>query len=246
MAKLHYDFDGDVAVVTGAASGIGLEILNALARSGARVHGFDVERPETVESGPGGEPVFHRVDLRDDGEIRAAVEAVLEAEGRIDLLVNNAGITRDGVLWKMEDADWEDVLAVNLSGAWRVLRAIAPHMRDRERGRVVQIASVNGLRGKFGQSNYAASKAGLIGMTRAAARELGPRGITVNAVAPGMIDTPMAAAIPAEVVQRAVDESALGRLGRPADVAGAVLFLLSDEAAHVTGVVLRVDGGQLS
>ena len=146
----------------------------------------------------------------------------------------------------MSDEDWSAVLDVNLTGAQRVLRAVAPHMREHSHGRVVQVASVNGLRGKFGQTNYAASKAGLIGLTRAAARELGPRGITVNAVAPGMIDTPMSRALPEEVVQRAVGESANGRLGTTEDVVSAILFLLSEDAAHVTGVVLRVDGGQLS
>jgi acetoacetyl-CoA reductase/3-oxoacyl-[acyl-carrier protein] reductase len=242
MGTASWDFTGDVALVTGASSGIGFAIARALGAAGARVHGLDVASP--AEAGENVE--HHSVDLRDDEAVRAAVADVAEREKRIDLLANVAGITRDGALWKLSAEDWDAVLDVNLTAAWRVLRAVAPHMRAAGRGRIVQIASVNGLRGKFGQANYAASKAGLIGLTRAAARELGPKGITINAIAPGMIETPMAAALAPEVLERARAEACLGRLGTPEQVADAALFLLSDAAAHVTGTVLCVDGGQLA
>jgi NAD(P)-dependent dehydrogenase (short-subunit alcohol dehydrogenase family) len=186
------------------------------------------------------------VDVRDARAVKSAVDAIAGTEGRIDHLVNNAGCTRDRALWNLSEEDWSEVLDVNLTGAFHVLQSVAHHMRARRSGRIVQIASINGMRGRFGQANYAASKAGLIGLTRTAARELGPSGITVNAVAPGMIETPMTERLPEAIRSRAVAETATGRLGLPADVVGAVLFLLSEQAAHVTGHVLVVDGGQLA
>jgi 3-oxoacyl-[acyl-carrier protein] reductase len=242
MGTLSFDFTGDVALVTGSSSGIGRALTSALGAAGARVHGFDRAPPSAGIPGLR----HHAVDLRSGVEIEAAVRAVAESEGRIDHLVNNAGITRDHALWKLADEEWDEVLAVNLSAAFHTLRAVAPLMRARGSGRVVNVASVNALRGKFGQANYAASKAGLVGLTRAAARELGPRGITVNAVAPGMIETPLSAALAPEILERARAESCNGRLGAPEDVVSAILFLLSAQAAHVTGTVLTVDGGQLA
>ncbi|MBI5433624.1 MAG: 3-oxoacyl-ACP reductase FabG [Planctomycetes bacterium] len=241
MARWRADFAGEVAVVTGGAAGIGLAIADALSDAGARVHVLDRQAGTS-----NGGVRFHTVDLRSTREVEEAIAAIDGAEGRIDFLVNNAGLTRDAVLWKLDDSAWEDVLDVNLTGAFRCLRAVVPAMRRRNAGRVVQIASINGLRGKFGQANYSASKAGLIGLTRTAARELGRFGITVNALAPGMIETKMTTTLPEEVRARALQETAVGRLGTPEDVAAAVLFLLSDAAKHVTGQVLCVDGGQMA
>ena len=242
MGRLVADFRDDVALVTGASSGIGLEVARSLARAGARVHALDLAPPPD----PGAGLVHHAVDVRSSEVVEEAVTGIVGDEGGLDLAVIAAGITRDRALWNLDDASWGDVLAVNLTGAFHVLRAVAPAMRARRSGSIVTIASVNGLRGRFGQANYAASKAGLVALTRTAARELGPRGIRVNTIAPGLIETPMSAVLPAEVRERSRAETCLGRLGRPADVAGAALFLLSEAAAHVTGAVLLVDGGQLA
>lgn len=242
MGTLHYDFSGDVAVVTGGARGIGAAIVSALAAAGARVHVFDACEPQEVVPGV----TVHRVDLRDAAAVNSAVDAVLAESGSVQLLVNNAGVTRDAPLWKLAEEDWQTVLDVNLTGAFRVLAALAPSMREARCGRIVQIASINGMRGKFGQANYSASKAGLIGLTRTAALELGRRGITVNAVAPGLIDTEMTAELPPEIRAKALEESALGKAGRAEDIASTVLFLLSDAARHITGIVVPVDGGQLA
>jgi acetoacetyl-CoA reductase/3-oxoacyl-[acyl-carrier protein] reductase len=171
--------------------------------------------------------------------------AALGKEGLLpDILVNNAGITRDGVIWKLLDEDWDRVLDVNLTGAFRMIRAAVAGMREKGAGAIVNMASINGERGKFGQANYSASKAGLIALTKTAARELGRFGIRVNAVAPGLIDTSMSESIPSSVLLKAREETLLDRVGDPIDVAHAVLFLSSDLASHITGQVLRVDGGQ--
>jgi acetoacetyl-CoA reductase/3-oxoacyl-[acyl-carrier protein] reductase len=174
--------------------------------------------------------------------VRAAVEALPRPPA---LLVNNAGITRDRSLTKMSDDEWGSVIAVNLTGAFHMIRAVAPGMVAAGFGRIVNITSINGIRGKFGQANYTAAKAGLIGLTKTSARELGPKGISVNAVAPGMVLTEMALALPAEFRDRALQETVLKRLVEPADVANAVVFLLSDAARMITGQVLQVDSGQL-
>ena len=229
-------FEGRAAVVTGGARGIGRGIAERLAQRGAEVHVFD------REEGPPAEGVaFHAVDITDSTSVAAAVAALPRAPV---LLVNNAGITRDRSLLKMSDAEWDSVIDVNLTGAFHVLRALAPGMVAAGYGRVVNVVSINGLRGKFGQANYSASKAGLIGLTKTAARELGPKGVTVNAVAPGMVLTEMTLALAEEHRQRALDETLLKRLPEVEDIAAAVLFLLSDAARMITGEVLRVDAGQ--
>jgi len=229
--------EGRVAVVTGGARGIGLAITRALIDHGVRVHVFDVS--------PGGDDAvpyaFHQVDIADSASV---ADAAAKLPPDVSLLVNNAGITRDRSAVNMSDDEWDAVLSVNLTGAFHMVRALAPAMRKAGYGRIVNITSINGIRGKFGQANYCASKAGLIGLTKALARELGPRGVTVNAVAPGMVMTDMALALPAEIVDKAKAESVLPALATPADVANAVLFLLSDAARGITGEVIRVDAGQ--
>jgi 3-oxoacyl-[acyl-carrier protein] reductase len=228
---------GCVCLVTGGAGGIGSSIGEQLTEMGAQVVSVDVDESDVEGS--------QVCDVSDPAQVRGLVERVVEQHGRLDVLVHAAGITRDRVLWKMADEDWDHVLSVNLSSAFHLLKAAAPHLRASPRGSVVLISSINGERGKFGQANYAASKAGLIGLARTAAKELGASGVRVNVVAPGLIATPMTADLPFDVVATAVDESALQRVGTAQDVARAVLFLCSEMSGHVTGQVLRVDGGQL-
>ncbi|MDH5234831.1 MAG: 3-oxoacyl-ACP reductase FabG [Gemmatimonadota bacterium] len=238
------------ALVTGAGRGIGAAIARALARRGARVALVDMAQVDAAEAvageirAAGGGALALRADVTRFDDAEAAVKRAVAELGRLDLLVCNAGITRDGASWKMSEQAWDAVIDVNLKGCFAFCRAATPLFRAQKSGRIVTIASINGLRGKFGQSNYAASKAGVIGLTRALARELGPSGVTVNCVAPGMVRSEMTAQLPPEVLARAIDESALGRIGEPEDVASAVAFLCSPDARHITGVVLPVDGGQ--
>lgn len=232
----RYEFHDQTALVTGAARGIGRSIADALAAAGARVYGLDI-------GDPGDFPYGY---LTGDVSKSAAVEKAVSSlpDGVPTLLVNNAGITRDRTLGKMSDEEWAAVLSVNLTGAFNLIRTVAPRMAAQGYGRIVNITSINGLRGKFGQGNYAAAKAGLIGLTKTAAREFGRKGVTVNAVAPGMVLTEMARRVPPEVLEQARREAALAELARPEDIAAAVLFLLSDGARSITGEVLRVDAGQ--
>ena len=231
---------GRVALVAGASGGIGRAVVAQLLAAGARVLAVD---REGVAAPPGAESL--PCDLGDRQAIEALFAGLPARTDALHLLVHCAGITADRVLWKLADEDWQRLMSVNLDSAFRLLRGATPWLREAGGGAVVLVTSINGERGKFGQSAYAASKAGMIGLGRTAARELGRFDIRVNLVAPGMIETAMTADLPAEVVQAARDETALGRLGRPEDVARAVLYLLSPWSAHVTGQVLRVDGGQL-
>jgi 3-oxoacyl-[acyl-carrier protein] reductase len=234
---MTHDFSSKTAVVTGGARGIGRVIVEMLAAAGAEVHVFD---REPAAPGPA-RVTHHAVDIASSAAVEAAVASLPRAA---TLLVNNAGITRDKSLWKMTDDEWQSVLTVNLTGSFHLIRALAPGMRAAGYGRIVNVTSINGLRGKFGQANYTASKAGLIGLTKTAARELGSKGITVNAVAPGMVLTEMARSLPKEILDKALAETVMGQLVEPADVASAVLFLLSDAARMITGEVIRVDAGQ--
>lgn len=232
------DFSDRSAVVTGGAQGIGLAIALRLAELGASVHVFDIALPA---DGGDARLVYHEVDITNSAAVNQVVQGLPE---NTTLLVNNAGITRDRSLAKMSDDEWQSVLDINLSGSFYVLRAMVPHMKKAGHGRVVNITSINGLRGKFGQANYTAAKAGLIALTKTAARELGPKGVTVNAVAPGMVMTEMAKKLPQQFIDKAMDEALLPELAEPDDIANAVLFLLSEQARFITGEVLRVDAGQ--
>jgi len=246
VSQRHFEylpttFSGKVILVTGGRSGIGQAVVGHLLLHGATVASLDLS---PVLQG-GQERLAEEVcDVSDAASVQAVVDRVATRFGGIDGLVQSAGVTADAVLWKMREADWRRVLDVNLTGAFLMLRAVTPHLRARQGGSVVNVASINGLRGKFGQANYAASKAGVIALTKTAARELGAFKIRVNAVAPGLVRTPLTASLPEDVIQRAVDEAAIKRVSEADDVAAAVLFLLSELSRQITGETLRVDAGQ--
>ena len=228
------------ALVTGGGSGIGRAIVEALAVD-AWVGALDLDFPH----GAGVAQRLDVVDVRDAAAVNAAVDEIARARGGLDWVVCAAGITRDRVSWKMLDEDWDAVLDVNLSGVFRVARAAAPYLRQSAAGRLVIVGSINGLRGRFGQANYAAAKAGLVGLARSLALEMARDGVTVNVVAPGFIDTPMTATLPQGVRTAAIARTPLGRTGRPDEIAAAVRFLCTEGAGFITGTVLPVDGGQL-
>jgi 3-oxoacyl-[acyl-carrier protein] reductase len=249
---------GRSAIVTGGVTGIGRAIALELARHGINVainyfvydDGFELheEAQRTVREIRELEvqAFCEPCDVRDPDQVNRFVDSARQAIGGPHILVNNAGIGRDRALWRLTDEQWKTVIETNLSGAFYMIRAVAPHMRRQGDGKIVNISSVHGLRSEFGLTNYSASKAGIIGLTRSAALELGPSNINVNAVAPGYIRTTrLTNGVPAEILDRAREKSVLGRLGDPQDVANVVVFLCSEHARHITGAVIPVDGGHL-
>ncbi len=240
-----------VAVVTGSSRGIGRAIALKLASLGAKVvinYKSSVEAAEVVVEeikAGGGEAVAVQADVSVPAEAQALIKTATETYGRLDILVNNAGVNRDTLLMRMKEEDWDIVLDTNLKGAFNCTKAAQRPMMKQRYGRIVNITSVTGLVGNPGQANYSAAKAGLVGFTKAVAREIGSRNITVNAVAPGFIETDMTASLPQEFKDKALEMTPLGRFGAPEDVASAVAFLVSEEAGFITGHVLSVDGGMV-
>jgi 3-oxoacyl-[acyl-carrier protein] reductase len=243
------DLTGKSALVTGGARGIGKAICLKLAAQGCDIAFVDVGRAEVAEAtvaeiqALGRKAVYVPADVTDPEACTAAVAKTLEAFGKIDILVNNAGITRDDLIMRMPIDDWKKVLEVNLFGAFYMIKAVIRPMLKAKSGRIINMSSVSGQAGQMGQSNYSSSKAGLIGLTKATAREVASRGITVNAVAPGMIVTDLTTVLPEALKAQIVAATPLGHFGTVEDIANAVTFLVSDEAAYITGQVLAVDGG---
>jgi 3-oxoacyl-[acyl-carrier protein] reductase len=247
---------GRVAIVTGGSSGIGRAVALDLARCGtsiafcfldsgskSRVEAHEVARRLREAEV---RVYFRACDVRESHDVRRFVAEARDELGGVHILINNAGVSRDRPLWRMEDHEWESVMRTNLDGAFYFTRAVAPFMRAQEYGKIVNVASVHGIRSVFGISNYAASKAALIGLTQSSAVELGPRNVNVNAVAPGYIRTTrLTEGVPSDLLDRAREQSALGRLGDPQDVSGVILFLCSEAARHITGAVIPIDGGYL-
>ncbi|HEX6589685.1 MAG TPA: 3-oxoacyl-ACP reductase FabG [Longimicrobiales bacterium] len=257
IARPYADLRGRVAIVSGAATGIGRAIALELAEHGCHIAFNYLDDEEGITAADALKTakelrelevrVFCReCDVRDRDAVESFVEEAVEELGGVQILVNNAGIGRDRALWRMTDEQWQDVIDTNLTGAFNMIRAVAPALRRQQDGKIVNISSIHATRTEFGVANYAASKAGLIGLTLSAAVELGPSNVNVNAVAPGYIRTTrLTDGVPAELLDRARERSVLGRLGDPRDVAHVVTFLCSEQARHITGAVIPVDGGHL-
>jgi 3-oxoacyl-[acyl-carrier protein] reductase len=244
--------EGKTAIITGASRGIGKGIAQVFAQQGANValtyrsHPDEAKEVARQIEQMGRKGMAYQIDVSDFDAAQEMVDKVVEEFGGLDILVCNAGMNWDGVIWKMSEEQWDRVIDVNLKGYFNFARAVTPVFREQQSGKIVNITSINGLRGKFGQTNYSASKAGIIGLTKAMAKELGRYNVNVNAVGPGLIETEMLRQNPAreKVEERALAEIVLGRLGQPEEVAWVVTFLCSEKARHVTGEVVTVDGGQ--
>lgn len=238
-----------IALITGAGRGIGRAIAIALAKEGAEVvinyNGSEERAKEvkqTIEEN-GGKASIYKCNVSDFAACEAMIKDIAKEYGHLDILVNNAGITKDGLIMKMKEEDFDSVLNVNLKGTFNTIRHSARQMLKQRSGKIINISSVSGILGNVGQANYAASKAGVIGLTKTMARELGSRGITVNAIAPGFVDTEMTEVLSEEIRENACKQIILGRFGKPEDIANTVVFLASDKADYITGQVISVDGG---
>jgi 3-oxoacyl-[acyl-carrier protein] reductase len=242
--------NGKSAIVTGGSLGIGTAIALKLAEYGANVainyrkHKDEAEEVVKKIKNMGQKGLVVQADISNFSDAGKMIDDVVKEFGGIDILVNNAGINWDGVIWKMTEEQWDKVIDINLKGYFNYIRAVAPIFREQKFGKIVNVTSINGLRGKFGQANYSASKAGIIGLTKTVAKELGKYGINVNAVAPGLIETDMMKQATDEVRKMAIEEIVLKRIGQPEEVADVVAFMCSEMARHITGEVIKVDGGQ--
>ena len=244
-----FRLDGQVAIITGGAQGIGVGICEVFCQAGATVALWDI-RPsgqDTAEriKASGGNIFFQSVDVTDRKAVDSAVQEIIDAHGKIDILINNAGVLRDRSFLKMEQEEWDTVINVNLNALFTTTQAVLPHMREAGYGRIISASSVNGFAGAFGQTNYAATKAGVAGFTRSLAREVGRFGITANAVAPGFIASEMTASMPPEVVKAGIAMIPVGRIGSPEDMGYAYLYLASKEAGFINGTTLHANGGAL-
>lgn len=242
MGNLTFDFGGRSVIITGAARGIGLELARFFQEAGARTYLVDLDDGETAAAARTIGASAITADVSSTRDVDAAVARVIAETGRIDVLVNNAGLLRDTVVWKMSDEDWHAVLGVHLGGTFRFTRACTPHFRERQYGRIINVTSYTGLHGNVGQANYAAAKAGIIGLTKTTAKELARFGVTVNAISPNAA-TRMVESIPADKRAELAAAIPLGRWGEPREMCPAVGFLASEEAGYVTGTVVPVDGG---
>ncbi len=244
------DLEGKAALITGGSMGIGTAISLNMALNGADValtyRRHEEEAKEVVGKiqGMGRKSKAYKIDVSEFEAVQKLVEEVIQEFDHLDILINNAGMNWDGVVWKMTEEQWDKVIDVDLKGTFNFIRAVAPQFREQKSGKIINITSINGLRGKFGQSNYSAAKAGTIGLTKTVAREMGKYNVNVNSVAPGMILTDMFKDLPEEIKQKAADETVFNRLGDPDDVAHIVSFLASNKSRHITGEVIKVDGGQ--
>lgn len=244
------DLKGKSAIVTGGSLGIGTAIALDLAANGVNIainyrkHADEANAVVEKAKGMGVKALAVKADVSNFQDAQNMVDTVVKEFGSLDILVNNAGVNWDGVIWKMSEEQWDTVIGIDLKGCFNYIRAVSPIFREQKHGKIVNITSINALRGKFGQSNYSAAKAGVIGLTKTAAKELGKYSINVNSVAPGLIETEMIKKMPDDAKQVSINETTFKRLGTPEDVAHVVAFLCSDLSRHVTGEVIKVDGGQ--